>query len=228
MASERHLEAFPSIITIKTQTLVVRTRLLYLANNFISANSHPKSRAICECDRTLVNTLNCAGYTTETLALPSTTTPKVTATTQATSLATTQSTTKTTRPLSNQSTGTCKNFEHQGELTVFSANPEGGNCDFPWDFIKQHSKAYTHFVALPFFLPGANAYDDHMSCGRCVRFKCNCADEQSRFPHACENAQGHEVIVMAVNSCPSCHLFGDLDLSNAAWDEVTGNQTHSR
>ena len=302
---------------MKRPTHAVLSLSRYFLSNLscILANSTFKSRAICECDRTLVtalynaskininfneancahgvqaetaccnwNTYNYASYNvnakccdinagvkdigtctssthTLTATIPSTqstttmseittkiTTLTTSASTAATTVpttaattivstsnmtttkteATTQTTTAATFHSSTQAGSTCTNFPTPGELTVYSANPEGGNCDFPWSFIQQHSKAYTHFVALPSVLPDANAYDNHMSCGRCVRFKCNCAEEQSLFDFACENAQGHEVIAMVVNSCPSCHIFGDLDLSNAAWDEVTGNQTHSR
>ena len=181
-------------------------------------------------DTTIRTTTTTTAATTTALTPTSTATTAITATTTTKPTTTTKTTTQTTAtfPLTTQAGSTCTNFPTPGELTVYSANPEGGNCDFPWSFIQQHSKAYTHFVALPSVLPDANAYDNHMSCGRCVRFKCNCAEQQSLFDFACENAQGHEVIAMVVNSCPSCHIFGDLDLSNAAWDEVTGNQTHSR
>ena len=118
----------------------------------------------------------------------------------------------------------CEDFDGKGELTVYAEKPNGGNCGLDWDFIQANSKAYTHFVALP---KGTyNAYDDHMNCGRCVRFKCSC--EQTQFDFACENARGKEVIAMVTDSCPSCHIYHDLDLSFAAWDEVTGGQSGSR
>ena len=119
----------------------------------------------------------------------------------------------------------CEDFEGVGELTVYAANPDGGNCGLDWSFIHDNNlKSSTHFVALP---KGThNAYDDHMNCGRCVRFKCSC--DQHQFDFACENVRGKEVIAMVTDSCPSCHIYHDLDLSNAAWDEVTGGQSGSR
>ena len=33
---------------------------------------------------------------------------------------------------------------------------------------------------------------------------------------------------MATDSCPSCPIIGDIDLSNQAWDDVTGNEGPSR
>jgi len=41
-------------------------------------------------------------------------------------------------------------------------------------------------------------------------------------------AAGKDVIVMATNSCPSCPHAGDIDLSNDAWDVVSGFESHSR
>jgi hypothetical protein len=33
---------------------------------------------------------------------------------------------------------------------------------------------------------------------------------------------------MVVDSCPSCPHSGDLDLSNSAWDSISGNQGPSQ
>ena len=40
--------------------------------------------------------------------------------------------------------------------------------------------------------------------------------------------KGQDVIAMVTDSCPSCSQSGDIDLSYAAWDDVTGNDAHSR
>merc|ERR1712176_283394 len=118
---------------------------------------------------------------------------------------------------------TCDCFEIIGELTVYAARPNGGNCGLDWNFIEEHQlKAMTHFVALP--KGEKNAYQYHMNCGRCVKFRCSC--DQHKYTGHCQT--GRETIAMVTDSCPSCHILGDLDLSNAAWDEVTGNETPSR
>jgi expansin (peptidoglycan-binding protein) len=41
----------------------------------------------------------------------------------------------------------------------------------------------------------------------------------------CDN--GETTIMMVTDSCPECHA-GDLDLSNGAWDKITGNASPSR
>ena len=42
------------------------------------------------------------------------------------------------------------------------------------------------------------------------------------------NPSGKETILMITDSCPSCHLPGDLDLSLAAWNTFSGNEGPSR
>jgi len=39
---------------------------------------------------------------------------------------------------------------------------------------------------------------------------------------------GKEVVAMVLDSCPTCHQYGDLDLSSGAWNDVTGNDAYSR
>ena len=39
--------------------------------------------------------------------------------------------------------------------------------------------------------------------------------------------KGKTTIMMVTDSCPECHA-GDLDLSNGAWDKITGNAGPSR
>ena len=111
-------------------------------------------------------------------------------------------------------------------MTVYSREIQGANCDLDWDFIREHSAARDYFVAIPYV--ALHEGYEYGSCGRCLRLKCNCAAHQSQFPYACNGANGREVTVMVINSCPSCHGVGDLDLSFQAWDAVTGYQSASR
>ena len=113
-----------------------------------------------------------------------------------------------------------------GHLTVYAASPSGNNCDLNWSNLEASGlKGWTHFAALP-KNPGTDAdrYEAGANCGRCVKVKCSC--HQELFPGAC--AAGEEVIVMVTDSCPSCPYVGDLDLSNAAWDDVSGNEGPSK
>jgi len=112
-----------------------------------------------------------------------------------------------------------------GELTVYSPTPNGGNCDLPWDFYNDKS-TITMFAAIP-KNPGTDedAYDSGANCARCARVRCSC--KQTQYHGACQ-AAGEDIIVMLTDSCPSCPIIGDIDLSNAAWDAVTGNEGPSR
>jgi len=113
-----------------------------------------------------------------------------------------------------------------GHLTVYAASPSGNNCDLNWSNLEASGlDGWTHFAALP-KNPGTDAdrYEAGANCGRCVKVKCSC--HQELFPGAC--AEGKEVIVMVTDSCPSCPYVGDLDLSNAAWDDVSGNEGPSK
>jgi len=113
-----------------------------------------------------------------------------------------------------------------GHLTVYAASPSGNNCDLNWSNLEASGlDGWTHFAALP-KNPGTDAdrYEAGANCGRCVKVKCSC--HQELFPGACK--EGKEVIVMVTDSCPSCPYVGDLDLSNAAWDDVSGNEGPSK
>ena len=69
-----------------------------------------------------------------------------------------------------------------------------------------------------------------MNCGRCVRVKCSCDQENPQHAQDGKPCQpdGKETIVMVVDSCPSCPYVGDIDLSYSAWDAVTGNESPSK
>ena len=119
-----------------------------------------------------------------------------------------------------------------GHLTAYAASPSGENCDLNWSNLEASGlDGWTHFAALP-RNPGTEAdrYEAGANCGRCVKVKCSC--HQTDFWirdtgfEACK--EGKEVIVMVTNSCPICPNVGDLDLSNAAWDDVTGNEMYGR
>ena len=134
----------------------------------------------------------------------------------------------TTQPATTEEPGSCslgKDLKNIGELTVYAAAPDGGNCGLDWTKL-QGTKTYTNFVALPKEL----RYDHHMHCGQCIKLRCSCEQQtfngQNGMLKACEG--GKDTIVMVTDSCPTCHIAGDLDLSYNAWDEVTGEDEHSR
>ncbi|CAG5091310.1 Oidioi.mRNA.OKI2018_I69.PAR.g12962.t2.cds [Oikopleura dioica] len=101
---------------------------------------------------------------------------------------------------------------HKGDITVYAEKPDGGNCGYP----KFSDETTKYFVALPkpMWEKGAN-------CGRCVEIDCTAGNVGTN----CD--AGKTTVAMVVDSCPECHE-GDLDLSNAAWDKVSGNAGHSR
>ena len=93
----------------------------------------------------------------------------------------------TTEPFTTPEPDTCKrgdDLENKGELTVYAPVPDGGNCGLKWDFLHQH-KAKTHFVALPNTWGSSTnnirPYNDHWSCGRCIRLRCSCEQSNPHF-----------------------------------------------
>ena len=129
-----------------------------------------------------------------------------------------------TAPVTTPAMTTVTSISTEGELTVYSNSPAGGNCDLPWDFYLNNF-GLTMFAAIP-RNPGTpnDAYDGGANCARCAKVRCS--NTQSQFHGAC--AGGVDTIVMLTDSCPSCPQLGDIDLSNAAWDSVTGNDGASR
>jgi len=100
----------------------------------------------------------------------------------------------------------------KGHITQYSTVPTGGNCALPWGDLKASGlRGWTHYAALP---KGSHPdrYESSANCGRCARVK-----------HGRK-----ETTVLVVDSCPSCPNPGDIDLSLAAWNAVTGNQSPSR
>ena len=98
-----------------------------------------------------------------------------------------------------------------GELTVYAATPNGGNCDLPWDFYNDNAlPTMTMFGAIP-KNPGTDedAYNSGANCARCARVRCSC--KQVQYAGACQ-AAGQDIIVMITDSCPSCPILGDIDL----------------
>ena len=107
----------------------------------------------------------------------------------------------------------------KGDITVYAEKPNGGNCDFNWEFINT-IPASSLFAAIP----KSTDYGKGAHCGRCVKIKCSC--EQKQFDFACR-PDGKETIAMITDSCPPCHR-GDIDLSYGAWDSISGKQAPSR
>ena len=103
-------------------------------------------------------------------------------------------------------------YKFSGDITVYAPSPNGGNCGYP----KFSEGAKKYFVALP-----KVDYDNSLNCGRCIEAKCTAGNVGTN----CDN--GEPTIMMVTDSCPECHS-GDLDLSYAAWDKITGGAGHSR
>ena len=118
---------------------------------------------------------------------------------------------------------------------MYGSDVHGRSCGFDGNFLEQNSKAKTHFVALANHVSlNPTAYNKERNCGRCVRFKCKCKDEQIETTDGkltvepCKDVQGKEVVAMVIDKCGSCKGFGDLDLSIGAWADVTGGEGEAR
>ena len=70
-------------------------------------------------------------------------------------------------------------------------------------------------------------YENSANCGRCVRVKCSCDQSESFNTDACKNG-ATDTVLMVVDSCPTCHDFGDIDTSTAGWNSITGDEGVSR
>merc|ERR1712130_31717 len=112
-----------------------------------------------------------------------------------------------------------------GELTVYSPSVNGGNCDLPWSFYSD-LPVNKYFAAIPKTWDANDRYEKGGNCGRCIRVRCSCSQKKAYAQGAC--AKGGDIIVMVTDSCPSCPHKGDIDLSYSAWDDVSGNEGHSR
>lgn len=112
----------------------------------------------------------------------------------------------------NSSKTPFRGIERKGDITVYAEKPDGGNCGYP----KFSAETTKYFVALP-----KPMWQDGLNCGRCVEINCTAGNVGTN----CD--KGKTTVAMVVDSCPECHE-GDLDLSNAAWDKVSGNAGHSR
>ena len=146
-------------------------------------------------------------------------------------LTTTQPTTQTefpTLPAATCSLGSDYRNRPKGDVTVYAKHASGGNCDLNWNFYKSLNavnanlgKTWIYFAALPKY----TKYEKGANCGRCVKLKCSC--DQTRFTGACQPS-GKETIAMITDSCPSCPGIGDIDVSYAAWNTITGQEGFSR
>ena len=120
---------------------------------------------------------------------------------------------KTTKVTNKETTDTKEgSYQYSGDITVYAPRPNGGNCGYP-----QFSKAaQDFFVAIP-----KSMYQNSLNCGRCIEATCTAGNVGTN----CDN--GETTIMMVTDSCPECHE-GDLDLSYAAWNKITGNAGFSR
>ena len=116
----------------------------------------------------------------------------------------------------------------RGDITTYSPTPDFPgykNCDLDWTYLRW-SKAWQYFARLP--RVGTESYNQGLACGACVKVRCSC--NQDQFKEACKNPNAEEeVVVMITDSCPEHRCkAGDIDLSEAAWDELTGVANYYR
>lgn len=95
------------------------------------------------------------------------------------------------------------NAEYSGDITSYGASMENQFCGF-----KKNSWNYNGMMTAAINAP---MMDNSLSCGLCASVK----------------YKEKTVNVLLDNLCPECK-FGDLDLSNEAWKELTGNNNYGR
>ena len=110
-----------------------------------------------------------------TTKAPTTKAPTTKAPTMSPSTTTTQKSSTDSCPLGADIPGVPK-----GEITMYSSNPSGGNCDFNWSkFESSGLDGWVNYAALPKGDKKFDRYEMGANCGRCVRLRCSC--EQSVF-----------------------------------------------
>ena len=119
----------------------------------------------------------------------------------------------------------------RGDILTYAAWPDfpgDNNCDLDWTYLRW-SKAWQYFARLPRM--GTESYNQGLACGACVKVRCSCNQDQFNEPWGpCKNRYAEEeVIAMITDSCPEYRCkAGDIDLSSAAWDELTGVANYYR
>jgi expansin (peptidoglycan-binding protein) len=92
---------------------------------------------------------------------------------------------------------------YSGDLTSYGAAPENQFCGF-----KSSSWNYNGLMTAALNAPMMN---ESLSCGLC----------------AAVSYEGKNHAVLIDNICPECR-YGDLDLSNQAWQAIVGNSNYGR
>jgi hypothetical protein len=93
--------------------------------------------------------------------------------------------------------------QYSGDMTSYGASEENQFCGF-----KSLSWNYNNLMTAAINMP---MIDNSLTCGMCATIKYKDKKET----------------VIIDNLCPECK-YGDLDLSNQAWQKITGNSNYGR